>query len=1019
MPYILNPFTGELDLSDLTDDVLLQVVTDSGTAVPVGNSLNLVGNSTQGVSTTGVGDTVTISVDDASETQKGVSELATDSETIAGIDTSRNVVPSSLKAKLGLQTDRSMPYGEGTTAALGWTNALNDGQVVIGSSTGSPQAASLTSSGGTVAITVGPNSINLESLALSTTTYTAEDGTTCNPIGDIINIVGTTTNGIDTTAFGNTMVVGMKSPLQADFDFTNVSVGTPRIVSVTNSDTNAASTSELKVSVPTAGADPFVSWEVQATNTYSAGVDNSDSDKWKLTNSTSPSAGDALISTTTAGVITLFNDLDVTEGGTGVSTLTSHGILMGNGAGDIQATAEPSNGQLLIGKTGDFPQLGTLTDGTAISITEGAGTITVNAVTSSTAENKAGLLSDKLVTPSTLVGYAEDMKMTGFISWTGAGNYFDDTTLGTFQLLRGGTGYIKGKLISWAAQNYVGMTAGNTYFIYIDSTGTIGAATSHLDANYEDYIVLFECLRDSTPVTNNQVTVRENHPYAFQAGPSNYLHDVVGTVIENFSGGANITLNGTQGIQINGNDVLSDHGLQTTVPDSGGVAQTWVKMYTTATGKWARQNATNTFTGFYNNAGTPTALGVNKFGVYTLYASKESLNSSTPTYFAVLDNAQYNNQAAANTAISNLTTARATNELALLELCQLGYIIYSQASNSIVEVIISKSTLRQTLSSTGTNFASLVNTNTANFNGWLSAADTNVQAALDTLDDVLKGGTSGQIVSSNGAGTMPTYTTATYPKTTGAGEIVLSNSANTAISSNSLTGDFTFTSATAGATRTVVVNNTDNTNAASTAVFRVASGGSSSGDAIIQYNIAGANEWTSGADNSDADCWVMSSGNTLGTSNVIRLDPSGTITYPLQSAFFAQTNGAQNNVTGDGTSYTILWGSEIIDRNSDFSSPTFTAPSTGLYNLSYEIEVLGLTSSHTIGLMKITTSNRTHYNYGFNWWAVGGSTNDTSMVTTCICDMDVGDTATADLQISNGTKVVDIPAGQFYGYLLG
>ena len=72
--------------------------------------------------------------------------------------------------------------------------------------------------------------------------------------------------------------------------------------------------------------------------------------------------------------------IDVTEGGTGVSTLTLHGILLGNGASDIQATAEPTNGQLLIGSTGNFPVLSTLTAGPGIAITNAAGSITVGAV---------------------------------------------------------------------------------------------------------------------------------------------------------------------------------------------------------------------------------------------------------------------------------------------------------------------------------------------------------------------------------------------------------------------------------------------------------------------------------------------------------------------------------------------------------------------------------------------------------------------------------------------------------------
>lgn len=327
------------------------------------------------------------------------------------------------------------------------------------------------------------------------------------------------------------------------------------------------------------------------------------------------------------------------------------------------------------------------------------------------------------------------MTDTGFYSWAAAGPYFNDATLGTFKLLVGGTGYIKGKRVTWVAQDYVGMVAGNTYFIYIDSTGTIGAATTHADANYQNYIILFECLRDSTAAGNNQVTVAENHPYDFQVGPSNFLHDTVGPIIENANNGANIALDGTQGIQIDGADALYDHGLNTTIPDSGGAAVTWIRMFTLAGGKWARQNATTTFTGFWNNGGVATALTAGRYAIYTLYVSKSSLNTTTPTYFAVLGTSQYNTLNNARSAVTNQTMAKSSNELALLEMAQLGFIIYEQSSASIVQVTISKSTLRSTVSSSGTNVASLVSTVVTGFDGTLDSTDTNVQACFDALDE--------------------------------------------------------------------------------------------------------------------------------------------------------------------------------------------------------------------------------------------------------------------------------------------
>jgi hypothetical protein len=601
---------------------------------------------------------------------------------------------------------------------------------------------------------------------------------------------------------------------------------------------------------------------------------------------------------------------------------------------------------------------------------------------------------------------------TGFYSWAAGAPYFDDTTLGTFKLLVGGTGYVKSKKVTWVAQNITGLTAGNCYFIYIDSTGTIGKATTRTDALFTDNIVLFECLRDSTPVTNNQVTVAENHPYDFQAQPSNYLHDVIGPVINNYNNGANITLNGTQGIQINGADVLEDHGLETTIPDSGGAAVTWIRMYTDGTGKWARQNATTTFTGYYNNAGTPTALTANRYAVYTLYVSKESLNTTTPTYFAVLNTSQYTSLTAANTAISNGTTSKISNELQALEVAQLGYIVYSQASSSIVNVIISKSTLKQTLSTGGTNTASLVNTVTSAFNGWLTAANTNVQSCLDTLDDVLIGGSAGQVVTSTGAGAQPTYTTAVYPSTSGAGTVLLSNSANTITAGSSLTGDFTYTSSTAGATRILTVTNTDNTNVGSEAVIRAATGGSSAGDAQIELSTTTTN-WTLGIDNSitspGADPLVISHGSGLGLGNIMSADTTGVINYPLQSAFSAYKDATANNVTGDATTYTCTYATEIFDQNNDFDgTSTFTAPVTGRYFFWGIMNFTGLTSSHVTGQIQIVTSNRTYETNVFNPYATQSGSGYYSMSFSAFADMDAADTATFAVTITGGTKVVDV-----------
>jgi hypothetical protein len=407
-----------------------------------------------------------------------------------------------------------------------------------------------------------------------------------------------------------------------------------------------------------------------------------------------------------------------------------HSSQVGGANGTLTDLTIGTDGQVLIGSTAADPAFASITSASGtVVLTSGANTLAVDV-------NAALKIT------------------TGFATWGGSGDYFDDTTLGSFTVLRPGTGYINTTPVAWTApQTVTGLTAGNCYYIYIDSSGTIQKTSTFTDTLFTGNIVLFECLRDSTPVTNNQITVKENHSYDFQVEPSVYLHNIVGPVIQNTANGANITLNGTQKIQINGADVFSDHGLYTTIPDSGGVAETFRKMYTLASGKWATYLNTDSFTGHYNNAGTVTALSANRYAIYTLYCSKDSLNVTTPFYFAVLDTAQYTTTISANNAISNGTTARATNELYGLEVCQLGYIIYSQASNSIVQVIISKQTLKQAFSTNGTNTASLINTDTTNFNGILSPADSNVQAALDTIDNWGSGATAYSVLIGAGVNT--------------------------------------------------------------------------------------------------------------------------------------------------------------------------------------------------------------------------------------------------------------------------
>src|SRR5579859_1133547 len=61
-----------------------------------------------------------------------------------------------------------------------------------------------------------------------------------------------------------------------------------------------------------------------------------------------------------------------------ISGLTSNSFLFSGSGGHLTTTTAPTNGQLLIGSTGAAPVAGTLTAGTAISVVNGGGSITIN-----------------------------------------------------------------------------------------------------------------------------------------------------------------------------------------------------------------------------------------------------------------------------------------------------------------------------------------------------------------------------------------------------------------------------------------------------------------------------------------------------------------------------------------------------------------------------------------------------------------------------------------------------------------
>jgi len=161
--------------------------------------------------------------------------------------------------------------------------------------------------------------------------------------------------------------------------------------------------------------------------------------------------------------------------------------------------------------------------------------------------------------------------------------------------------------------------------------------------------------------------------------------------------------------------------------------------------------------------------------------------------------------------------------------------------------------------------------------------------------------------------------------------------------------------------------------------------------------------------------------NSNDTTNVMDIDSTGAITMPKQPAFSVHKNGTAQNNFAINTANTVTFGSERFDNNADFSSNTFTAPTTGKYFLSVTIRLESVDTSANFYAMALTTSNQ-----AYNTIIDPNFSSDLlylSRTVSIVADMDSSDTASVQITQSGGTAQTDVNGEVAYtyfsGYLLG
>jgi len=153
----------------------------------------------------------------------------------------------------------------------------------------------------------------------------------------------------------------------------------------------------------------------------------------------------------------------------------------------------------------------------------------------------------------------------------------------------------------------------------------------------------------------------------------------------------------------------------------------------------------------------------------------------------------------------------------------------------------------------------------------------------------------------------------------------------------------------------------------------------------------------------------------------LKIDGSGAVTKPLQPAFLAHPSSTVTDMAVN-TTHTLLFQTEVADRNSDFDGSTgiFTAPVTGLYHFSALLRLQEMNHGYSIVHCKLITSNSSNYIWIMDMRFGDANPDYFPIAFSTMADMDAGDTAKLQLFIPNyGSAQVDFrEESWFSGYLV-
>jgi hypothetical protein len=165
-----------------------------------------------------------------------------------------------------------------------------------------------------------------------------------------------------------------------------------------------------------------------------------------------------------------------------------------------------------------------------------------------------------------------------------------------------------------------------------------------------------------------------------------------------------------------------------------------------------------------------------------------------------------------------------------------------------------------------------------------------------------------------------------------------------------------------------------------------------------------------------SDTFNITNGAT--STNHLIIDANGHVTMPLQTSFLAQPTSVQSNIASNSW-VNIVFGTERYDVNGDFASPTFTAPVTGKYMMTFGLDLRQVPNDASGLYWVLATSNRTYYAVEDTSATLAETATNTAYNLSVVADFDANDTCTVMIWY-NGTASIDCQTDSFWsGHLLG